>query len=387
MLRKFSLLFIFFCFLFQGLVSLLPLATNKEYMINIGDQLLITVGDQEKQIATPVIVRPDGMITYDLIGDIKAEGLTIPQLSALISQKLSEIGYYERPKVTVQLREPRRENIYVIGDVMEPGQKTFSRPITVSEAISSAGGYKSSADLKSVRIIKKGKNISPLDLEWIKVDTSQIITPEKDPILEDGDVLIIPSTIKEEQIAIIGCVKKPGLYAVQKDITVIEALALAEGIDEKIADSKRITVISKGDLYNVDLTEFYYEFDHGKFERLRIKPGDFLIVPEKRVISILGTVNNQGRFAIEDKISLIEALSLSGIKPDSNLKKLRIVRQTGEQDNINAIDLMKNPAKYAKINLFPGDTLIVPYKSTLINWNSIYTFVVIFATIYAMFRK
>jgi protein involved in polysaccharide export with SLBB domain len=140
---------------------------NQEYIIGYGDQLQITVVGHEKELTALSIVRPDGMITYDVVGDMKAEGLTIAQLALSITSKLSEVGYYDNPHVTVQLKESRLD-IYVIGDVMEPGTKKFTRPVTVIQALASAGGYKDTADLANAMIIKGRNEIVHVNLEPLK---------------------------------------------------------------------------------------------------------------------------------------------------------------------------------------------------------------------------
>jgi polysaccharide export outer membrane protein len=61
---------------------------RQEYIIGCGDQLLIMVVGHEKELTASVIVRPDGMISYDIIGNIEAAGLTITQLSSAIKEKL-----------------------------------------------------------------------------------------------------------------------------------------------------------------------------------------------------------------------------------------------------------------------------------------------------------
>ena len=157
------------CFLLiYALSSAVPNSAedNYQYFINTGDHLLITVVDHERELTALTVVRPDGMVTYDIVGDIKAAGLTINQLSAAISKKLTDSGYYDKPRVTVQLREIQQEDIYVIGDVLDPGQKKSPKPISVIEALAAGGGYKETADLANIRILKKNKEPISVDLSF-----------------------------------------------------------------------------------------------------------------------------------------------------------------------------------------------------------------------------
>lgn len=380
------------------------------YTISAGDQLLITVVGHEKELTALVTVRPDGMITYPVVGDMDAAGFTIAQLSSDISERLSDLGYYENAQVTVQLKNSSQETIYVFGDVKEPGQKKFPVPVNVIDVLAAAGGYEETADLASVRIIKKQKNVVSVDLKKLLKDSiidrgvvsNELLNDEF--ILEDGDVLIIPSAVKEDRINIIGHVQKPGQYAVKSTVSLISALALAGGTLETSADLKHIKIIkADGSIVIADATHIWNRIDEKclpsnlsphqteniteadpNYQKL-IQPGDSVFVPEKGKVSILGSVKNQGQFAVDGEIGVIEALALAGVEENANLKKLRIVRGTGEQITLNASKIWKQPGREFEEKLAPGDTLIIP-RTFRINWSAVSTSVLILSTLYAIFR-
>ena len=251
-------------------------AHRPAYIIGSGDQLLITVVGHEKELIELILVRPDGMITYPMVGDVKAAGLTIAQLSLAISKKLSTLGYYEDPQVTVQLKQTSQELIYVSGEVEEPGQKSFPEAVNVVEALSAAGWFKETADLANARIIKKGREaaskIIPVDLEKIvkrDIIGQGIVTEQSLDdrfMLSNGDVLIIPSALKEERVEaskilqgpeervnVIGHIRQPGQYQIGTDVNIIEALALAGGALEDSANLKHIKIIkADGSLSTID---------------------------------------------------------------------------------------------------------------------------------------
>jgi len=379
------------CFLLiYALSSAVPNSAedNYQYFINTGDHLLITVVDHERELTALTVVRPDGMVTYDIVGDIKAAGLTINQLSAAISKKLTDSGYYDKPRVTVQLREIQQEDIYVIGDVLDPGQKKSPKPISVIEALATGGGYKETADQANIRIIKKNKEPISVDLSFLGTGSGNQNSNyllDKEFTLEDGDILLVPSAIKEKKIGIIGQVNNPGLYPVRTSITLIEALAIAGGPIDKSADMKHINVISENGSSIIDLKNTQSSPDESYMKLMR--PGDYILVPEKGKLSVLGNVEIQGQFTIDSQVNIVEALSLAGVKADSNLKKLRILRATGEQLDVDASKMWRNPGQYFNEKLNPGDVLIVPAKVLNINWNSVYSALVIFTTLYAVFRQ
>jgi len=363
---------------------------RQEYIIGYGDQLLITIIGHEKELTAPVIVRPDGMISYDIIGNIKAEGFTIAQLSSAIRERLFESGYYSEPKVSVQLKESRQD-IYVIGDVMDPGTKKFLKPSSVIEALASAGGYKESADLANAVIIRKNERI-PVNLELIKTfplnKESTIAELSKDEyLLKNGDVLVIPSAIKERLINVIGHVHKPGAYPVKSNVGIIEALAFAGGALEDTADLKRVAIVTNEGVKILDATMAWNQTSAQNSGMRFIQPGDSVIVPERGKISVLGFVVKQGQITVDGEITIVEALALAGIREGADLKKIRIIRSTGQEVTVNVSNLWKQPSQYLSEKLGAGDTMIVPAKPFSINWNAIYSTVMVFSTLYAVFTK
>lgn len=360
---------------------------HRVYIISPGDQLLISVFGQEKDLTALAVVRPDGMIAYPLVGDTEAAGLTINQLSIAISNQLSELDFYENPQVTIQLQESSQENIYVFGDVKEPGLKQFPRAINAIEALASAGGFIDTADLANAKIIKKQKEIIPIDLGVLLTQQDAAMEELLDGkfMLGDGDVLMIPSAIKIRRVSVIGQVNVPGQYPIGANSDLIEVLAMAGGTKELIADLRHIKIIkSDGDIAIVDATQLWAGVEGNNIPP--IQPGDSVVVPEKRKISILGAVVNQGQHNIDGEIGIIEALSLAGIMEDSNLGKLKIVRSSGERFTINASKIWEQQGEESEIKLIPGDTLIVP-TAFKINWNAINIGVLALSWLYTIFKQ
>lgn len=381
----------FLLVLYMGFCHLIAIAdegsSHPVYVISSGDQLLITVFGHETELTALVVVRPDGMISYPVVGEIEASGLTIAKLTDAIREKLDLQGFYKDPQVTVQLKESALGLVYVFGAVMDPGQKKFPRPASVIEVLAAAGRPEEAADLSKARIIKKGNEVIPVDLAGLlKSDlTDQNIAGSglmNDKfIMEDGDVLIIPYAA---QIDVIGSVYKPGRYYVRSDITLIQALALAGGYLE-IADLKRIRIIRSDETVDIVDAVSIWSSDEEAISGYNsmVRPGDSVVVPEKMDVKVLGAVKNQGLFPVDGEISLLEALTLAGVDKDSNLKNLRIIRVTGEKINIDVSETWQRGEQFTKEKLKPGDTLIVP-SAFKINWTAISVSVAIFSTIFAL---
>ena len=127
--------------------------SGKEYIIGVGDVIDISVWENP-DLNKEVIVRPDGKISFPLINDVAAEGLTISQLDEEITSKLKD--YIKYPDVSVSLKKIGGSRIIVLGEVGSPGVYSLEDRKTVLEAIALAGGFTKDAVLNSVIVIKGG---------------------------------------------------------------------------------------------------------------------------------------------------------------------------------------------------------------------------------------
>jgi len=127
--------------------------SGKEYIIGVGDVIEVSVWENP-DLNKEVIVRPDGKISFPLINDVRAEGLTISGLDKVITSKLKD--YIKYPDVSVSLKKIGGSRIIVLGEVGSPGVYSLEDRKTVLEAVALAGGFTKDAVLNSVIVIKGG---------------------------------------------------------------------------------------------------------------------------------------------------------------------------------------------------------------------------------------
>jgi polysaccharide export outer membrane protein len=165
---------------------------EREYYIEGGDIIDISVWQIPDLSKPEVIVRPDGKISFPLIGDIKAEGLTLTQLGNTITEKLKT--YVKAPQVSIMLRRfsEHANKIIVLGEVFAPGVLRFGGHPTIAEVIASAGGYTKYAVMNNLMVIRGDVRGKP---EIIKINFAKIIKhgdlSENIP-LQSNDILYIP---------------------------------------------------------------------------------------------------------------------------------------------------------------------------------------------------
>lgn len=159
------------------------------YTIGPGDVLEISVW-QHPELDRIVTVRPDGRMSFSLIGDVNANGLTPAKLDEVITKKLSE--YVQKPEVTVVVTSIKSNQIIILGQVTRPGAYPMEESLTVLEAVAIAGGYTESAGLSKVTITRQSRAKNP---KVIKVNLKKVIAEGdkgRDVILEPGDVVHLP---------------------------------------------------------------------------------------------------------------------------------------------------------------------------------------------------
>lgn len=138
-----------------------PLPTPKiddSYVIGPGDVLTIAVW-KEQALSGNLLVRPDGMISMSLIGDIQASNLTPSQLADQISTRLKK--FIQDPNVTVVISQIHSKIVYTLGEVNKKGPIEMTPGMTLLEAISIAGGPTDYANTKKVYILRRegGKQV------------------------------------------------------------------------------------------------------------------------------------------------------------------------------------------------------------------------------------
>lgn len=144
---------------------------------------------KEPELTKQMIVRPDGKISYPLIGEIQASGFTVKQLQEEILKRLQK--FVTDVNVTVILLKAQNYKLYVTGKVTKPGEFVVGRPITVMQALAMAGGLTPFAAPGSILILRKagGKDeVFPFNYKSVSKGTSL----EENRVLLPGDVVVVP---------------------------------------------------------------------------------------------------------------------------------------------------------------------------------------------------
>lgn len=158
-----------------------------KYVIGADDSLQVTVW-KEPSFSGSFPVRPDGMISMVMLGDIRAAGKTPTQLSDDITQRLKK--YIQDPVVSVVVLGVNSQKVFLVGEVTHTGPIMMTPGMTPLQAIAAAGGLTMFANEKHIYILRgvqgKQQKIPFNYKKALKGDNSQDIS------LQPGDTIVVP---------------------------------------------------------------------------------------------------------------------------------------------------------------------------------------------------
>lgn len=160
---------------------------NSRYVIGAEDSLSVTVW-KEPSLSGVVPVRPDGMISLVLVGDLPAAGRTPMQLAGDITAKLKK--YIQDPNVSVVVMAVNSRRIFLLGEVGHAGPIPMTPGMTPLQALAAGGGLSPFANAKKIYILRneggKQQKIPFNYKQALKGDDSQNIE------LKPGDTIVVP---------------------------------------------------------------------------------------------------------------------------------------------------------------------------------------------------
>jgi polysaccharide export outer membrane protein len=170
----------------QGL-SARPQST--EYRIGGGDVLEIATWKEQELTRRDVLVRVDGKISFPLLGDIAAAGMTPVELTETIQKGLTK--YVTAPVVTVTVTNPGSQRVYVLGEVVRTGEYPLTKNLTVLQAFALAGGFTQWASKDEIILLRKD---GPKE-KIFKINYKDIVKGrdvENNLILQANDTIVVP---------------------------------------------------------------------------------------------------------------------------------------------------------------------------------------------------
>ncbi|HBC58468.1 MAG TPA: sugar transporter [Gammaproteobacteria bacterium] len=158
------------------------------YLIHPGDILQISVW-KEEDLQREVLVLPDGSISFPLVGQVVASGLSIEALQGSLAEALRQ--YIPDPVITVSATQLLGNRIYVLGQVNKPGEYLINRPVDVMQALSMSGGLTAFGAANKVKVLRRnGDKQIVFPFKYKEVTEGENLY--QNILLKAGDVVIVP---------------------------------------------------------------------------------------------------------------------------------------------------------------------------------------------------
>jgi polysaccharide export outer membrane protein len=255
---------------YLGLIALLFCAAasaQTSYQMGPGDEIRLTVYGQP-DLTTESQISGDGTVEIPLLGPIQIAGRTTAEASRFIADYYIRAKLLQDAHVNILITEYRSQSVSILGKVNTPGKVVLDGPLSLTEALASAGGV---AETGSERLILVRTNAEGKQ-ERQEFDLQQLLNHQADdsPIvwLKDGDTLYVPVA---GRFYVSGEVRSPGMYPLDRGLSVMQALGVGGGLTPRASDRA---------------LKLFRKQPNGSVKELRAKPddqvldGDVLVVGE-----------------------------------------------------------------------------------------------------------
>ena len=162
--------------------------TMEDYKIGAGDVFKIDVWKEPDLSLEASVVRIDGKITFPLLDDIQAAGITTMELKAIIEKRLSD--FVEAPQVTVTLISPGSQKYYILGEVNSTGEYPIGKKLTILQAFALAKGFTEWASKKEIILFRRENGQEKI----IRVNYKDITRGDfsNNVFIQADDTIIVP---------------------------------------------------------------------------------------------------------------------------------------------------------------------------------------------------
>ncbi|MBY0469476.1 MAG: polysaccharide export protein EpsE [Burkholderiaceae bacterium] len=197
-----------------------------EYKIGAGDVIRISVY-QNPDLTLETRITEAGIVTYPLLGTIRLGGLGVTAAEKLIGDGLRNGNFVKQPQVTIVVLQVRGNQASVLGQVNRPGRFPIEvADMRLTDLLATAGG--AAVNGSDLVVLSGTRNGAPYRLE---VDLPTLFGPggrDKDVLIQNGDTLWVN---RQPLIFIYGEVQRPGAVRLERDMTVMQALATGGGLN------------------------------------------------------------------------------------------------------------------------------------------------------------
>ncbi|MEQ9397816.1 MAG: SLBB domain-containing protein [Longimicrobiales bacterium] len=347
-----------------------------DYPMGPGDEvILVLTGDVEA--AYRLGVTRDGVLVVPDVGQIAVNGLTLGQLEDVLYNRLGQVysGIRRGPDATarfdVSLGRLRTNQVYVVGDVVQPGAYRISSVGTLLEGLYAAGGPTEHGSFRGISVRRNGVLVGTYDLyDYLTAGRTEAL-----PRLQNGDVVFVPAV--GSQVTVAGEVRREAIYE----------LLDGDGLPEVVAYAGGLLPTARTDVVRIDriipraervqgrdrlILDVDYDAIAEARDTFSVRPGDgievFPVLDARRGwVDVKGAVYRPGLYELRDASTVADVIDRAGgalpdvVEPVVHVSSLNVTDGTRTLTRVPLGVTRSVPLReFDEITLFGRDSLLAP---------------------------
>ncbi|MGB3552966.1 MAG: SLBB domain-containing protein [Candidatus Binatus sp.] len=316
---------------------------SDDYVIGPDDQLKMLMWGRINNTINLTVSR-DGAVSIPEIGPLQVAGLTFAQAKKLIEDRAGQITGV---KVDVTMGKLKTIQVFVVGEVAQPGAYTVSALSHVSNALGAAGGITKIGSLRKVELRRGNQLVRTIDLYSLLLAGNE----QGDEQLQPGDVIFVP--VIGPVVGMIGDVKRPAIYELGSSGDALSSVIKLGGGISAFGYSQRVQVERVADhqkriALDVDLNDIRSQhFDIRDGDLIKIYP---VLPAQQDVVIVRGSVNRPGKFEWHQGMRVADLVGLAeGVAPHTFFKYALIRRKEGKAKTVRLVPVDLGEALSANI--------------------------------------
>lgn len=302
-----------------------------DYMIGPGDQLKMLMWGRINNTLTLTVGR-DGSVRIPEMGPLQVAGLTFGQTKKLIEDHAGQITGV---KVDITMGKLKTIQVFVVGEVDQPGAYTVSALSHVSNALGAAGGITKIGSLRKLELRRGNQLVRVIDLYGLLLSGNE----QGDEQLQPGDVIFVP--VIGPVVGMIGDVKRPAIYELTRSGEALANVIKLGGGIGAFGYSQRVQVERVQDhekriAFDVDMNDI-------RSQHFEIRDGDLIkvypVLPAQHdIVAVRGNVNRPGKYQWHQGMKVSDLIEeAEGVAPHTFFKYALIRRKEGKEKAVRLV--------------------------------------------------
>ena len=330
----------------------------ENYRLGPGDVLVLVITGDVEFVHTLEITR-EGFVLIPQVGQVYVNGLTMGQLRSLLRNRLGQAYSGVAEGTTgfdLSVARLRTNQVFVIGEVAQPGAFQLSSVATVLNALYAAGGPTDRGNFRTIEVRRQGALVATFDLYdyLLRGETGDDIS------LQQGDVVRVP--VHGTRAAIRGAVIRPAIYELKAGETLSDLIEAAGGFRPDAALERitidRIRPFDQRQEGQPARTTIDVPIAPGATTDVAILPGDQVVVHELPLdeagfITLRGNVYQPGRFGWEPGMTLSRLIEAAGGFRPATYSGAAHIERLNPQDSTRSLIEVRLPGD--SLQPFPDD--------------------------------